>query len=169
MTSKSGKSKKKKSVVLPARDVEMVDENGTSTPAKKRRVVVKKGTIGRGNIKRGSALESKGDQTVNVDVPDDPEPPVPNIAQLPEGKPVDLNDPSIKSQVEQRPLDPSQTQRTPQPTPPREVLGEPTFKFFCYRCGQKLQVPVSWANKSYPCGRCHNDIVIPPPLNKQIW
>ncbi len=50
-----------------------------------------------------------------------------------------------------------------------EVLGEPTFKFFCYRCGQKLQVPVSWSNKSHTCGRCGHDIVIPPPLIGEFW
>ncbi|MCH8510550.1 MAG: hypothetical protein LAT83_02750 [Kiritimatiellae bacterium] len=53
--------------------------------------------------------------------------------------------------------------------PSMEVLGEPTFKFFCYRCGQKLQVPVSWANKSHTCGRCGHDIVIPPPLIGEFW
>lgn len=53
--------------------------------------------------------------------------------------------------------------------PAMEVLGEPSFKFFCYRCGQKLQVPVSWANKSHTCGRCGHDIVIPPPLIGEFW
>gem|GEM_PF-1515990 len=47
---------------------------------------------------------------------------------------------------------------------PKEVLGEPSFKFFCCRCGQKLKVPVSWANKNFSCVRCGHEITIPPPL-----
>jgi hypothetical protein len=61
--------------------------------------------------------------------------------------------------------------REPPPPPPRqsgrEVPGVPTFKFFCCRCGQKLQVPVGWANKLHQCRSCGHDIVIPPPLTEK--
>lgn len=50
--------------------------------------------------------------------------------------------------------------------PAREVLGAPTFKFFCCRCGQKLQVPVAWANKMHTCIACGHEIQIPPPLSE---
>lgn len=168
MTSKPDESKKKKSVVLNVRDAKKEEEPVERAPGGKRKVVVKKKPVKK-RIRRKSATQAKEGGAGSGNVSADPEPPVPNVAQVPEGTPVELNDPSIQSPEEQRPLDPSLTQRTPQPTPPREVLGEPSFKFFCYRCGQKLQVPVSWANKSYPCGRCHNDIVIPPPLVRELW
>jgi len=177
MARKPIKGKNKSSAALSARGVEYTSGE-TSPGASRRRVVVKKSPppkkkIIRSTVAKKSELDSSGksdvkpppDKTANVEILDDPEPPTPNVAELPVGKPVDLNDPSVRDDVEQRPLDPSQTQRTPLPKPPKEVLGEPTFKFFCYRCGQKLMVPVSWANKSYPCRRCGHDIVIPPPLS----
>jgi hypothetical protein len=39
----------------------------------------------------------------------------------------------------------------------------PTFKFFCYRCGQKLQVFVSWAGAMHPCPMCKSKVLVPPP------
>jgi hypothetical protein len=60
-------------------------------------------------------------------------------------------------------------QETAQPASSREVLGMPTFKFFCYRCGQKLQVPISWANKMQTCGCCGHEIRIPPPLTGDVF
>ncbi len=39
----------------------------------------------------------------------------------------------------------------------------PTFKFFCYRCGQKLQVFVSWAGAMHPCPMCKSELLVPPP------
>ncbi|MCC5845383.1 MAG: hypothetical protein JJU05_14130 [Verrucomicrobia bacterium] len=59
--------------------------------------------------------------------------------------------------------------QAPETPPTREVLGAPTFKFFCYRCGQKLQVPVAWANKMHTCKSCGYEIVIPPPLMGDSW
>lgn len=63
----------------------------------------------------------------------------------------------------------SQTSEVPAPEPPpsspaREVPGAPCFKFFCYRCGQKLRVPAAWAGKMHTCKACHSDIIIPEPL-----
>jgi hypothetical protein len=65
-----------------------------------------------------------------------------------------------------KPEDSASAPEAPAPpvVPVREALGMPTFKFFCYRCGQKLQVPVAWANKMHVCKSCGYDIVIPPPL-----
>ena len=46
------------------------------------------------------------------------------------------------------------------------VLEEKQFKFYCYRCGQRLKVPLSWAKKSLECGQCERTIIIPPPLEE---
>jgi DNA-directed RNA polymerase subunit RPC12/RpoP len=64
---------------------------------------------------------------------------------------------------------PPVTEKTAPRAPAREVLGAATFKFFCYRCGQKLQVPVAWSNKMHTCRSCGHDILIPPPLMGDLW
>lgn len=76
---------------------------------------------------------------------------------------VQLNSATRRDPVEQRPLNPEKSERSPEMDLTQD-LTEPTFKFFCYRCGQKLKVPFSWANLSTTCGRCGRDLVVPPPL-----
>ncbi len=51
-----------------------------------------------------------------------------------------------------------------EPGPPVAEGSSKHFKFFCYRCGQKLQVPVAWSGRQHPCGRCGESILIPEPL-----
>lgn len=63
---------------------------------------------------------------------------------------------------------PTVESKAPRPAT-REVLGAPTFKFFCCRCGQKLQVPMAWASKMHTCKSCGHEIVIPPPLMGDVW
>lgn len=77
---------------------------------------------------------------------------------------VELNSATVKDPVKQTPLEAEKAK----PSPKIDLtldLSEPTFKFFCYRCGQKLKVPRSWANLSTTCGRCKHDVVVPPPLS----
>ncbi|MGA0334230.1 MAG: hypothetical protein ACO3N7_07915 [Kiritimatiellia bacterium] len=76
---------------------------------------------------------------------------------------VHLNSSTLRDPVEQRPLNPEQSEPSPKMDLTQD-LAEPTFKFYCYRCGQKLKVPVSWAHLSTTCGRCGRDLVVPPPL-----
>jgi DNA-directed RNA polymerase subunit RPC12/RpoP len=62
------------------------------------------------------------------------------------------------------------------PHPPRilstkeELHPEPeaeptngTFKFYCYRCGQKLEAHTDWSGMNVECTTCHSKIQIPPP------
>lgn len=79
---------------------------------------------------------------------------------------VELNSSTLRDPVEQRPLAPEKTKPSPKIDLTQD-LSEPTFKFFCYRCGQKLKVPNSWANMSTTCARCKHDVVVPPPLDGQ--
>ena len=74
---------------------------------------------------------------------------------------VDLNSSDLVEDIEQIPLEPDQVEPHPAYDPNAPVKA---FKFHCYRCGQKLKVPVTWANMSIPCGRCGHELVIPPPL-----
>jgi len=170
MASKPTKIKRKKSIVLQPKHVETTE----SAPAKpvsssgtvKRKIVKKAAGSGNGSPRRSEvrkkpreetpSAETRASQEAEMEMPLDP-------ASLPVGKPVSMSPSPVVN-----PLDPSGKESAPV-KPPREVVGEPTFKFFCYRCGQKLMVPVSWANKSYPCGRCHHEIVIPPPLIGNVW
>jgi hypothetical protein len=179
MTGQPKKIKRKKSIVLQAKNVEVVGSDTVETPPVAQRKVMVSKTQSHASV--SIRRNGKGDEeerssranTQHVDVPDDtaeqdkvilPR----DTSTLPVAKAVDLNSATVKDQVMQKPLDVDQAPPAPR-KPPHEVLGEPTFKFFCYRCGQKLMVPVSWANKSYPCGRCGHDIVIPPPLVGNIW
>ncbi len=171
MPSKPTKIKRKKSIVLQPKQVETTD-TGAATPKPasnpvKRKIVKKPAASGKIPSRKtevrkpSSELTPKStsyvEETEEVEIPLDP-------STLPVGKPVSMS----QAPASANPLDPSGKEHAPV-KPPREVVGEPTFKFFCYRCGQKLMVPVSWANKSYPCGRCHHEIVIPPPLIGNIW
>jgi hypothetical protein len=49
-----------------------------------------------------------------------------------------------------------------------EAIEEKSFRFHCYRCGQRLKVPVSWAKMSIHCGRCDRKLIIPPPLEEDL-
>lgn len=46
------------------------------------------------------------------------------------------------------------------------LAEEKQYRFYCYRCGQRLKVPLSWAKKIIECGRCARKIIIPPPLKE---
>lgn len=100
-------------------------------------------------------------QTLHIDDPDD-EDVIDNSASAV----VALNSSTLKDLVEQRPLQPEEEKVSPQIDLTLD-LSEPTFKFFCYRCGQKLKVPISWAHLSTTCGRCGHDLVVPPPIAGQ--
>ena len=163
---------KRKSTALQPRSVEVVhtrteDLNEVEAPEEsgprpeRRKVVVTKSKSAPQSrvIRRGgepaeeaapAQIRSKRPAVKQAPKPTEPEP-EPEPAQVEAALP----DPQAQVVVKQK--------------PPREVLGEPTFKFFCYRCGQKLMVPVSWANKTHTCGRCNHDIVIPPPLIGEFW
>lgn len=171
MPSKPTKIKRKKTIVLQPKDMDSTQDvtpkSASPSSGPVRRKVVKKPAASGKIPTRQSQIRSKSRvseeinpeeliETVDMQVPTD-------IDSLPVGKPV-----SIPENPTANPLDPSGKEFAPTNSS-REVVGEPTFKFFCYRCGQKLIVPVSWANKSYPCGRCHHEIVIPPPLIGNIW
>lgn len=96
--------------------------------------------------------------TLHIDDPDDED-----VMDNSASRVVELNSASLKDLVEQRPLQPQAEKVSPQIDLTQD-LSEPTFKFFCYRCGQKLKVPFSWANLSTTCGRCGHDLVVPPPI-----
>ncbi len=38
------------------------------------------------------------------------------------------------------------------------------FKFYCVRCGQKLEAQVDWAGTEVACTTCSKQIMIPKPL-----
>gem|GEM_PF-2085981 len=86
----------------------------------------------------GPETPSMRPRTTRVDLPEDAE----------EEAPASENPPPERDRA--RPIAPSES---------REV----EFKFYCYRCGQKLKVPLSWAERKYPCIRCKQEIVIPTP------
>jgi hypothetical protein len=128
--------KKKKSVVLNPRSVERVqiDDDAVKSPL------------------------LKTNQTLRIEDSDDEEA-LDNSASTV----VELNSSTLKDPVEQRPLQPEKAKASPKIDLTQDLSG-PTFKFYCYRCGQKLKVPLSWANLSTTCGRCGRDLVVPPPL-----
>lgn len=51
-----------------------------------------------------------------------------------------------------------------QPKSPAESKQSKSFKFFCIRCGHKLEVERSGAGRQVPCPECGNRITIPKPL-----
>lgn len=128
--------KKKKSVVLSPRGIERVqtDVDEVKSPL------------------------LKSHQTLHIDDPGDED-----VMDNSASTVVELNSATLKDPVEQRPLAPENAEPSPKIDLTQD-LSQPTFKFFCYRCGQKLKVPVSWANLSTTCGRCGRDLVVPPPL-----
>ncbi len=100
-------------------------------------------------------------QTLHIDDPDE------DVIDNSASTVVELNSSTMKDPVEQRPLEPEKTKASPKIDLTQD-LSEPTFKFFCYRCGQKLKVPLSWANLSTSCARCKHDVVVPPPLDGDL-
>lgn len=129
--------KKKKSVVLNPRSVERIQMDDA---------VVKSPLL-------------KSNQTLHIEEDPDDE----NVLDNSASTVVELNSSTLKDPVEQRPLEPEKAKASPKIDLTQD-LSEPTFKFYCYRCGQKLKVPLSWANLSTICGRCGRDLVVPPPL-----
>lgn len=130
-------------------------------PPKKIRIIKKKEvTLTPKSIERVNS-EPKGtnpSQTLHIEDPDEQE-----VIDNSASTVVELNSSTIKDPVEQRPLQPEKAKSSPKVDLTQD-LSEPTFKFFCYRCGQKLKVPVSWANLSTTCARCGHDLVVPPPI-----
>ena len=172
MTGKPGKIKKKKSIVLAARDVQMVEKEQPAAPPTIKRVVI---TSGRKRplkrIRTGPGTPSTRPRTQQVELPREEGKEEELQANSLTATPIDVDDPVMKADMEAEPLPPPEELKTPAGKVSGQALadGEPTFKFFCYRCGQKLMVPVSWANRGYPCGRCGHDIIIPPPLVGNVW
>jgi len=131
--------KKKKSIVLSPRNVEVFHYDDSTEP-------------------------SPASQTLHIPDPDEDEDE--DVLDNSASGVVELNSSTSDYAVEQRPLEPESAEESPDLDLTQD-LSEPTFKFFCYRCGQKLKVPSSWANKSTNCARCEQDVVIPPPLTEQ--
>lgn len=129
--------KKKKSIVLSPRNVEFIHDDDDD-----------------------SRVPSPASQTLHIPDPDE------DVLDNSASGVVELNSSTSDYAVEQRPLEPESADESPDLDLTQD-LSEPTFKFFCYRCGQKLKVPTSWANKSTNCARCEQDVVIPPPLTEQ--
>lgn len=157
--------KKKKSFVLTPRSVETVESEEAPTLRQKRKI-----TIQSSKAKLDEAAESdlgahdnksvtlKGGNE-DLQVAEESE-----TLETTETAPTELNSSTVKDSVPQVPLSTEEAETTQELPDPEEEH----FKFFCYRCGQRLKVPVSWANKSTPCGRCGHDLVIPPPLVEDI-
>jgi DNA-directed RNA polymerase subunit M/transcription elongation factor TFIIS len=79
------------------------------------------------------------------------------------------------SEIEaQQPPPPAERQKTMITEPPLGAPShedEPTaikkkeaFKFYCIRCGQKLEAYYDWVGRSIGCPRCKASIKIPEPL-----
>ena len=128
-------------------------------PAKKIRIKKKSVVLSPKSFTRtnADAKTSGVSNTLHIDDPDE------EVMDNSASTVVELNSSTMKDPVEQRPLQPEKVKPSPKIDLTQD-LSEPTFKFFCYRCGQKLKVPISWANLSTICGRCKHDLVVPPPL-----
>lgn len=48
---------------------------------------------------------------------------------------------------------------------PKAKKEEEAFKFYCIRCGQKLEAYYDWVGRSISCPRCQASIKIPEPLS----
>ena len=146
---------KRKSPVLAAKDVQVVGraESAAGEPsgATPRRVVFTGAKTAR---VKTSAEEDPN--TMKIDMEDGS----PNPVELTKSKT------AIDPEVQAPEVDRLTTEDV---TALRHESQEIIFKFYCYRCGQKLKVPVSWANRMYPCIRCRHDILIPPPLVGEVW
>ncbi len=152
--------KSKKPVTLVAKNLQKADpETGEAEEAvaKKKVVISKPGPQPEKDASAASSEIPAPSQTFHIEDPDD------EILDASDSMAVELNSSTIKDPVKQVPLEPEEVEPSPREIPPEEK-EVPTFKFYCYRCGQKLKVPVEWANMSTRCLRCEHDIVIPPPL-----
>jgi DNA-directed RNA polymerase subunit RPC12/RpoP len=151
---------KKKPMTLAAKNVQRADAEAgeKEEPVARKKVVISK--PGPQPEKDDSAEISeipKPSQTFHIEDPDE------EVLDASDSMAVELNSSTIKDPVKQVPLEPEEMEQSPPEIPP-EKKEVPTFKFYCYRCGQKLKVPVEWANMSTRCLRCGHDIVVPPPL-----
>ncbi|MEX2606219.1 MAG: hypothetical protein WD708_02645 [Kiritimatiellia bacterium] len=150
---------KKKPVTLVAKNVQKVDsESGEPEEkvAKKKVMISKPGPQPEKDESAEISEIPKASQTFHIEDPDE------QILDASDSMAVELNSSTIKDPVKQVPLEPEEVEPSPPEIPSEEEV--PSFKFHCYRCGQKLKVPVEWANMSTRCLRCEHDIVIPPPL-----
>lgn len=77
-------------------------------------------------------------------------PPPPEIVSTQSGQDMGLQ--RNKADVEEPQI------REPEPPPPRT-----TFKFYCIRCGQKLEAYYDWIDRNIQCPRCSVIIQIPEP------
>ncbi len=151
---------KKTPVTLVGKNVQKSGQNSGEAEeavAKKKGIISKPGSQPEKDDSTESSGIPKSSQTFHIEDPDD------EILDASDSMAVELNSSTIKDPVKQVPLEPEEVEPGPKEIPPEEV-EVPTFKFFCYRCGQKLKVPMEWANMSTRCLRCNHDIVIPPPL-----
>jgi hypothetical protein len=48
---------------------------------------------------------------------------------------------------------------------PTAIKKKEAFKFYCIRCGQKLEAYYDWVGRSIGCPRCKASIKIPEPLS----
>lgn len=151
---------KKKPRTLVAKNVKKADpeaEDAEETLLKKNALISTSAPLPEKNESAENSEIPKASQTFHIEDPDD------EILDASDSMAVELNSSTIKDPVKQFPLEPEEVEPSPKEVPP-EKKEVPSFKFFCYRCGQKLKVPVEWANMSTRCLRCEHDIVIPPPL-----
>lgn len=150
---------KKKPVTLVAKNVQRADQEAgeEASEANEKKVISKSGPQPEKEDSSEISDVPKASQTFHIEDPDD------EILDASDSMAVELNSSTVKDPVKQVPLEPEEVEPSPKEIPPEEV-EIPTFKFFCYRCGQKLKVPIEWANMSTRCLRCEHDIVIPPPL-----
>lgn len=161
MPSKKLQIKKKSSVVLTPKKIDTVETEGAPPPSGPRKITIRstkskldkvsKESIG-AHDNKSATLKVQDDELRFADEED--------VLDASQSSVVELNSSTVKDPVPQIPLEPEKAEATQKLPDPKEEH----FKFFCYRCGQRLKVPVSWANKSTPCGRCGHDLVVPPPL-----
>lgn len=151
---------KRTPVTLVAKNVQQANPDvgeAEEAVAKKKGMISKPGPHPEKDDSTESSEIPKSSQTFQIEDPDA------EILDASDSMAVELNSSSIKDPVKQVPLEPEEVGPSSKEVPP-EKKEVPSFKFFCYRCGQKLKVPMEWANMSTRCLRCDHDIVIPPPL-----
>jgi len=75
------------------------------------------------------------------------------------------------SEIEPPPVERQKTMITAPPIGAPTHANEPeakkekeTFKFYCIRCGQKLEAYYDWVGRGIGCPRCKTVITIPEPL-----
>jgi hypothetical protein len=153
--------KKKKTLVLTPKHVETVETEEPHGSSSKKKIKIRstKSKLEEANQEPLGAHEHNS-ATLRVDDDDLKFAEDAPVLDASDSTAVELNSSTVKDPVAQIPLHPEKAEATQELPDPKEDH----FKFHCYRCGQRLKVPVAWANKSIPCGRCGHDLVIPPPL-----